>query len=136
MMRRASALLRRQVPRRGIEEFMDLAHAGKSEVVHGRAWTAKELRRKSFDDLHKLWYVLYKEKNAVLTERQRARTLGREMRAPERLKELNLSISRLRHVIDDRRKVLKAAREGRLEAEEELAAAEATAGAPAGEAQS
>mmetsp|Transcript_5388 Transcript_5388/g.21347 ORF Transcript_5388/g.21347 Transcript_5388/m.21347 type:complete len:138 (+) Transcript_5388:126-539(+) len=120
-------MLRRSIARRGIEEFLDTAHRN-ADFITGRAWTAKELRRKSFDDLHKLWYVLYKEKNVILTEQTRARTLGLEMNAPERMRKVCQSMARLRHVVDDRRKVLKAARET---AEEEARAAAAAAASAA-----
>ncbi|KAJ1549221.1 54S ribosomal protein L4 mitochondrial, partial [Cladochytrium tenue] len=37
-----------------------------------RAWTAEELRTKSFDDLHKLWWICIKEKNKLLSQQDEA----------------------------------------------------------------
>nr|DAD27614.1 TPA_asm: hypothetical protein HUJ06_029082 [Nelumbo nucifera] len=55
-----------------LQEFFeaDRSQDDDQPVVYGRSWKASELRLKSWDDLHKLWYVLLKEKNMLMTQRQ------------------------------------------------------------------
>ena len=48
----------------------------KSQLTIGRAWTAEELRRKSFEDLHVLWYKCIMERNIMKTEAHEARKQG------------------------------------------------------------
>jgi len=78
-------------------------------VVTGRAWTVADLRRKSFDDLHKLWFILYKERNLVLTERERVRRIQRPLSKLEdnRYIKVKRGMAAIKVVLKERSKIRK-----------------------------
>ncbi|KHN79290.1 39S ribosomal protein L47, mitochondrial [Toxocara canis] len=86
--------------------FDDEANFGKSELRPkkrpGRSWTADELRLKSNSDLHKLWYVLLKERNMLLTMEQAYISRARYMPNPERLDRVAESMRNLEAVVHER----------------------------------
>eukprot|EP00899_Mesostigma_viride_P002638 jgi/Mesvir1/12375/Mv00555-RA.1 len=85
---------------RGLEEFF---HQGpKASQPSGRAWKACELRLKSDDDLHKLWFVLLKEKNLLATELEMCRAMGEKMPDFGRRDKVKLAMARLKHVLTER----------------------------------
>ncbi len=93
----------------GFEEFFDQKEKPGDEIVTGRSWTAADLRRKSFDDLHKLWFVLYKERNLLLSERERQRRNQRPISAKEenRYTKVKRSMGSIKYVLKERSKIKK-----------------------------
>ena len=71
----------------------------------GRAWKAEELRLKSFEDLHTLWYVLLKESNMLLSERERTRKSNQRAHQPDRLLKVRLSMARIHTVLEERKRL-------------------------------
>ncbi|KAH7429335.1 hypothetical protein KP509_09G042100 [Ceratopteris richardii] len=90
--------------RAGLEDFFEVGRDANLEKppVYGRAWKASELRLKSWDDLHKLWYVLLKEKNMLLTQKQIMNSHNLRFPNPERLPKVRQSMCRLKQVLTER----------------------------------
>eukprot|EP01114_Cavostelium_apophysatum_P017926 TRINITY_DN5429_c0_g1_i1.p1 TRINITY_DN5429_c0_g1~~TRINITY_DN5429_c0_g1_i1.p1 ORF type:complete len:203 (+),score=29.54 TRINITY_DN5429_c0_g1_i1:48-656(+) len=101
-------------PLRGVDEFFhprvvkETPQKTKEEyfIKVGRAWKASELRLKSFDDLHKLWYVLLKERNMLLTERERLDNRKKEYsHISAKLHKVAQSMARLKTVLRERERL-------------------------------
>ncbi|KMT05795.1 hypothetical protein BVRB_7g166340 [Beta vulgaris subsp. vulgaris] len=90
--------------RNPLEQFFEVDRAADDEkrVVYGRGWKASELRLKSWDDLHKLWYVLLKEKNMLMTQRQMLNAQNLRFPNPERISKVRRSMCRIKHVLTER----------------------------------
>ncbi|XP_060623453.2 large ribosomal subunit protein uL29m isoform X1 [Anolis sagrei] len=103
-----STSLHTSLARNGLEEFFDdPKNWGKNEVKSGDSWTMEQLRGKSSEDLHKLWYVLLKERNMLLTLEQEAIRQRLPMPSPERLEKVKDSMDRMDRVIQEREDALR-----------------------------
>jgi large subunit ribosomal protein L47 len=88
-----------------LDAFMDPAayEVRQAEMV-GRSWSVRELRRKSFDDLHRLWFVLYQERNMLLTEAAKCRRKGMYLPQPDRRHKVKKSMGAIKHVLGERKR--------------------------------
>ncbi|XP_072264248.1 large ribosomal subunit protein uL29m [Pyxicephalus adspersus] len=94
--------------RRGLEEFFDdPQNWGEKTVKSGELWTINQLRGKSSEDLHKLWYVLLKEKNMLLTLEQESKRQRVAMPSPYRLYKVTKSMEHLDKVVNERETALR-----------------------------
>ncbi|CAN8074525.1 unnamed protein product [Agarophyton chilense] len=94
----------------GVLQFIDSGtSAGATRT--GRAWRTSELRLKSYEDLHKLWFILLKERNVLLTEKAWCKTNSRYwVNGPSNLYKVKRSMARLKGVIGERTRAYKAKR--------------------------
>jgi len=88
-----------------MEFFDEEKNWGADEVRVGRAWKVEELRLKSNQDLHKLWYVLLKERNMLLTAEHFYEHIEKELfPSPERIDKVDDSMRHLEEVVQERNK--------------------------------
>ncbi|XVF09237.1 hypothetical protein REPUB_Repub07fG0074900 [Reevesia pubescens] len=86
-----------------LEQFFEADRNPDDEKpVYGRSWKASELRLKSWDDLNKLWYVLLKEKNMLMTQRQMLHAQNLRFPNPERIPKVRKSMCRIKQVLTER----------------------------------
>ncbi|XP_055375466.1 39S ribosomal protein L47, mitochondrial [Condylostylus longicornis] len=85
-----------------MEFFDDKKNWGESEVKVGRHWQLDELRIKSNVDLHKLWYILLKERNMLLTMEHECNENMQLFPSPERLDKVKISMRNLETVVRER----------------------------------
>lgn len=87
----------------GLMEFYDSEkNWGEMEVKVGRSWRIEELRIKSNEDLHKLWFVLLKEKNMLLTMEHACNEEYQLFPNPERIDKVEESMKNLEDVVKER----------------------------------
>mmetsp|Transcript_81757 Transcript_81757/g.122816 ORF Transcript_81757/g.122816 Transcript_81757/m.122816 type:complete len:242 (-) Transcript_81757:35-760(-) len=102
-------------PTRGIEEFFDEDLKTKIDefsqakgqinavpVVTGKPWATEDLKKKSFEDLHKLWFVLIKERNMLATEILRYKAqpeISKMFGVNTRLKKVRKSMARIQGLL-------------------------------------
>lgn len=86
-----------------VMEFFDKSeYWGALKVRVGRSWLKEELRLKSNEDLHKLWFVLLKERNMLLTMQTAYKEANEHMPNEERVDKVEISMENLEEVVRER----------------------------------
>ena len=88
-----------------LNSFTDFMADERKRGKIGRSWRAEELRLKSDDDLHKLWYVLLIEKNKLKSDSLMCIQLGQFFYGNSNLIKVRLSMARLLTVVNERKKL-------------------------------
>ncbi|XP_046669686.1 39S ribosomal protein L47, mitochondrial [Homalodisca vitripennis] len=92
-------------PRHDLMEFFDdKKNWGEDTIRVGRSWRKDELRIKSNSDLHKLWYVLLKERNMLMSMEHECKEAFEVFPNPERLDKVKESMHNLEEVVIERNK--------------------------------
>ncbi|RWS30573.1 39S ribosomal protein L47-like protein, partial [Leptotrombidium deliense] len=87
-----------------MEFFDDFENWAAQEVKTGRPWKLDELRIKSNEDLHKLWYILLKERNMLLTMQEASNNEYQLFPSPERIEKVEESMENIESVVRERNK--------------------------------
>ncbi|CAH0728894.1 unnamed protein product, partial [Brenthis ino] len=85
-----------------MEFFDEKKNWNESNIRVGRAWRLDELRIKSNTDLHKLWYILLKERNMLYTMEEECKDQVRLFPNPERIDKVQESMNNIETVIRER----------------------------------
>ena len=103
----AGSIIRRKfhasVFRLGMMDFFDdPKNWGEVEVKTGRPWRQDELRLKSNSDIHKLWYVLLKERNMLMTMEHEYKRAMELFPNPERIWKVEESMRNILEIVSER----------------------------------
>lgn len=88
-----------------LEAFTGYMVDQRNQAKTGRSWRAEEMRLKDHTDLHKLWYVLLKEKNKLKSDHLMCKQLQQQFYGFADLTKLRLSMARLLTVVNERKRL-------------------------------
>jgi large subunit ribosomal protein L47 len=88
-----------------LEQFTNYMVDQRKQTKTGRSWRPEELRLKSHSDLHKLWYVLLKEKNKLKSDFLLCKQMNQIFYGHQDLGKIQLSMSRLLTIVNERKRL-------------------------------